>query len=281
MITIEDVTFTYAGQSAPAIENVSMQINDGEFYGIIGSAGAGKTTMASIINGAVPHCQKGDFYGTVQVDGADTFESTLTDLSQSVGTVFQDVDASMVSSVVEDEILFGLENLGCPRESIEARLAEALTDLGISELRHRQIADLSGGQKQKVVIAAVLAIKPLTLILDEPTGALDPASSLRVFQLLKSLNMHFGITVVVIEQKIGLLAQFAQKLAVMDQGSIILDGPVDQVLSHSAQLKEAGVNVPRVTDLSIELSAAGLSGFEPQTFTDVDGAESTLKKMIA
>ena len=152
--------------------------------GITGAAGSGKSTLTYAFNGIIPHCYPGDFYGSVIIDGLDTCEASLTDISRLVGSVCQDVDSQMVSSVVEDEVLYGLENFGVPKDQVEGRIAEALEAMGISDLRHRGIAELSGGQKQKVAVASVIALKPCVLVLDEPTAELDPASSLAVFELL-------------------------------------------------------------------------------------------------
>ena len=155
-----------------------------------------------------------DFYGSVKVDNTDTFDTTPGSLSLKIGSL-QDIDSQMVSSVVEDEILYGLENFSVPGDEIEERLLSALEAVGILPLRYRTIDSLSGGQKQKVAIAAIIALRPKVLILDEPTSELDPKSSEQIFDLLKELNEKYGITIVVIEQKIMLLSEYVKKLAVM------------------------------------------------------------------
>ena len=144
----------------------------------------------------MPHCYPGDFYGSVVVDGLDTCETALTDLSRVVGSVCQDVDSQFVTSVVEDEVLYGLENFAVPRDQMEGRVAQALADMGISDLRDRVISSLSGGQKQKVAIASILAMRPKVLVLDEPTAELDPASSRSVFDLLARYACEHGATAV-------------------------------------------------------------------------------------
>ena len=187
IIHVDQVSFTYADASKVALKQADLSVAPGDFLGIIGPSGAGKSTLIYSMNGIIPHYSKGDFYGSVTLAGNDTFETNLTDLSRIAGTVFQDIDAQMVASVVEDEMLFGLENFGVAKADIEPRLAQALEDVGISDLRHRTIASLSGGQKQKVAVAAVLALRPRVLLLDEPTGALDPVSSRQIFELLRVL----------------------------------------------------------------------------------------------
>ncbi len=177
IINVDDVSFSYGTQTEQALSHISLSVNKGDFIGIIGPSGAGKSTLAACLSGAVPHHYTGTFFGSVMVDGHDTCEVSLTDVSQIVGSVLQDIDTQMVASVVEDEMLFGLENFGVPHDQIEQRVSETLETVGISDLRDREIATLSGGQKQKVAIAAILAMRPRVLVLDEPTAALDPASS--------------------------------------------------------------------------------------------------------
>lgn len=279
IIAIEQVSFTYEGSEKRALDGIDLMVDKGDFLGIIGPSGAGKSTLAYSMNGIIPHYCKGDFYGSVALDGNDTFETSLTDLSRIVATVFQDIDAQMVASVVEDELLFGLENFGVAREEIEERLSDALARVGITELRHRVISSLSGGQKQKVAVAAVLALRPRVLLLDEPTGALDPASSRQIFELLRELNERHGITVVVIEQKIGLLAEFARRLAVLENGTLRYCGPTREVLRNAAELLAIGVNVPRVTTLSVLLHE---EGYAVEEFAiDVDEAKDMIEGIVA
>lgn len=201
IIELRDVSFAYSSEAKPALSHVSLSIAPGEFVGVIGSAGSGKSTLMSLMSGAIPHHYTGQLFGAVLVDGRDTCEISLTDISRTVGSVLQDIDAQMVAPIVEDELLFGLENYGVPHDQIEERIAQTLATVGISDLRHREIATLSGGQKQKVAIAAILALAPRVLVLDEPTAALDPASSKLVYETLRQVNRQAGITVVVVEQR--------------------------------------------------------------------------------
>jgi energy-coupling factor transport system ATP-binding protein len=258
MIRINGLGFRYSGGERDALSGIDLEIGDGDFLGIIGSSGAGKSTLAYSINGVVPHHHRGDFYGEVLINGLDTAQTSPEAISGHVGSVFGDIDSQMVASVVEDEILFGLENFGVPHEEIERRLEESLESAGISGLRTRAIGSLSGGQRQKVAIAAIMALRPRIIVLDEPTGELDPQSSRRVFETMRKLNEAHGVTIVVVEQKIMLLCEFAKRLAVMDGGRLILCGPVREVLRHAHRLEEAGVNIPRVATLARRLSDGGL-----------------------
>lgn len=257
MISVNDLTFTYEGAATPALRNVTLRVEKGDFLGIIGESGAGKTTLGSAINGLIPHHYKGDYYGSVTVDGRDTFDAQLTDLSLVIGTVSQDIDSQMVASVVEDELLYGLENFGVAHDLIEQRMVRALESVGIADLRSRRIATLSGGQKQKVAIAAILALEPDIILLDEPTGELDPASSRQIFDLLRSLNQS-GVTVIVIEQKVMLLCEYAKRIAVMEHGRIALQGTVEEVLQEYRTMERIGINCPRVATLCDRLNARGL-----------------------
>jgi energy-coupling factor transport system ATP-binding protein len=214
----------------------------------------------------------------VRINGLDTVDSQAETIARQVGSVFQDIDGQMVASVVEDEILFGLENFGIPRDEIEGRLEEALAAAGIGDLRYREISSLSGGQKQKAAIAAITALRPEIIILDEPTGELDPKSSRKIFEYLKELNEKHGITIIVVEQKIMLLCEFAKHLAVMNSGSLIRHGTVSEVLQKPDILEGAGVNIPRVTTLGNKLRDMGLySGELPH---DVVQARLMMEKVL-
>lgn len=250
MIEIQELTFKYANSNNNALENICLNIEKGDFVGIIGESGAGKTTFCNCVNGLIPHHYNGDFYGSVKIDSIDTFETDTGKLALKVGSVFQDVDSQIVSFFVEDEILFGLENFNVPKDEIEGRITQALKDLEIEELRHREISTLSGGQKQKVAIAAILALEPEILVLDEPTGELDPASSVQIFQLLKKLNEEKGITIIIAEQKIMLLCEYAKKLLVLEKGSCVHFGEIRSTLTHQKEMEEAGINCPRVLTLT-------------------------------
>lgn len=259
MIEIQELTFKYKGAKKNALEKISLEIEKGGFVGIIGESGAGKTTLCNCINGLIPHHYTGDFYGSVKVDGTDTFEINAGKLALKVGSVFQDIESQITGYFVEDEILFGLENFGIPADQIESRITSALETMGISELCHKEISSLSGGQKQKVVIAAILALEPDILVLDEPTGELDPASSVQIFQMLKKLNEEKGITIIVAEQKIMLLCEFVKKLIVLEHGTCVHYGEIRSTLTHQREMEEAGINCPRVLTLTGKMLDQGLT----------------------
>lgn len=284
MIEIQELTFKYSNAKTNALENLSLHIEKGDFVGIIGESGAGKTTLCNCINGLIPHHYTGDFYGSVKIDGQDTFEVEPGKLALKVGSVFQDIESQLVSYFVEDEILFGLENFGVPAEEIEGRITSALDALGIGELRHREVASLSGGQKQKVVIAAILALEPDVLVLDEPTGELDPASSVQIFELLKKLNEEKGITIVVAEQKIMLLCEYVKKLMVLEKGTCVHYGEIRSTLTHQKEMEEAGINCPRVLTLTTKMAEEGLvsAGYSKEDCICINAQEAAtfVKKVM-
>lgn len=266
LLELKDVSFKYvnrnkddsldsskAQDSTFALKDVSLSIESGEFVGIIGPSGSGKTTLASLFSGAIPHHYSGELLGSVKIAGQDTKNLALTNIACLIGSVIQDIDAQMVAANVEDEILFGLENFGVAHSEIPSRIDEALQIVGISDLRNRDLDTLSGGQKQKVAIAAILALKPKVMVLDEPTCALDPVSSKMIFSILKDLNKNFGITVVVIEQKVALLSEYCKRLVVLSNGTLSLDLPVSKALKNMDLLYSIGINYPRTTHLVNDL----------------------------
>lgn len=280
IIEVKDVTFAYSGAQRHALERVSLAVVEGEFVGIIGPSGAGKSTLAGVMSGAVPHHFSGELYGACLVDGKDTCEITLTDVSRLVGSVLQDIDAQFVASNVRDELLFGLENFGMAHDEIPVRMQQAFETVGIEDLRDREIATLSGGQKQKVAIAAILALRPRVLVLDEPTAALDPASSTLVFETLREVNRSAGITVVVIEQKVALLSEYCSRVVVLDQGKLVFDDTPRKVFSHGERLREIGVDSPRVARVSNSLAAMGLC--EPgEPALTVDEAAALVARIVS
>lgn len=278
MIEFKNFSFKYKNGEKNALNGIDLKIDKGDFIGVIGNSGAGKSTFTYAINGVIPHHFEGDFYGEVIVNGKDTVESSPSELSLSVGSVFQDIDGQMVSSVVEDELLFGLENFGVPHDEIETRITDILKLVGIEELRHRNISTLSGGQKQKVAICAVVCLMPDILVLDEPTAELDPQSSEQIFSMLRMLNEKMGITVIVVEQKIMLLSDFSKRMLIFNEGSIYLDGSPREVLKDTSKLLDIGVNCPRVASLANSLMERGL--YQGQVPVNINEAEVMVKSII-
>lgn len=282
IIEMECVSFSYgtAADGAYALKDIDLSVEEGTFVGLIGPSGAGKSTLASAITGAIPHHYQGHLFGSTLVAGLDTCEASLTDIAKVAGSVLQDIDAQMVASVVEDELLFGLENFGIDHREIEGRIASALDAVGIADLRHREIATLSGGQKQKVAIAAILAMAPRVIVMDEPTSALDPASARDVFEVLRRAKELTGMTVILIEQTVALLAEYCDRVVVINQGRIALDGTPTDVFSHGETLRAIGVDTPRTVRISNSLAEAGLAPNDSPALT-LDDAESLVAGILA
>ncbi|AEG61058.1 energy-coupling factor ABC transporter ATP-binding protein [Desulforamulus ruminis] len=247
-------SYGYPGSGGKALKNINLKIKKGTFVGLTGPTGAGKTTFIKSVNGIIPHFEGGTITGDVQLQGLDTRTLNTAQISRLVGTVFDDPEAQIVCLDVEQELAFGLENLGVAPEEMEQRIHTALNQTGIAHLRTRSTRSLSGGQKQRLAIAAALALRPEVLVLDEPTSELDPMGSKEVFQVLKHLNLQHGITVVVAEQKIELLAAYCEELVLLKEGEMVLSGKPREVFGRQ-EMKHLGVGLPEVTELALRLKA--------------------------
>mgnify|MGYP000643592349 CR=1 FL=1 len=250
IIRLDDVSFTYADAVKPALDHVSLEIPEGGFVGVIGPSGAGKSTLAALLSGAIPHHYRGTLFGSTLVDGRDTCEVTLTDISRVVGSVAQDIDSQMVASAVEDEMLFGLENFGVPHDEIEERVTGALGACGVLDLSGREIATLSGGQKQKVAIAAILALRPRVLVLDEPTSNLDMQAIMDLRSYVATAKAA-GASVLVAEHRLWWLAGIADEIVVMGDGRVTKRLSAQEFASLSArEVRELGLRVRSLNDVA-------------------------------
>lgn len=257
VISVENLTFAYPGSAQNALANLSFQVTEGEFVGITGPTGAGKSSLILCLNGIIPHFQEGKFQGAVLINNLDTFQTSCAELAGEVGSVFQDPEAQIVAPIVEEEIAFGLENLAFPPEEIDRRITEALDLIGISSLRHRPTTELSGGQKQRVAIAAAIALKPKILLLDEPTSELDPIGTMEVFDVLRMLNREHRLTFMVVEQKVNILVEYVGRLLIMKEGALLCDAPPRKVISEPQLLTSVGLRPPPVGELAFKLKNAG------------------------
>ena len=253
-INIRNLSFAYS--ETPVLKNISLGIKDGEFVGIAGGTGSGKTTFALCLNGVIPHLIKGRFSGDVEVSGKNTKNFQVFDLAKSVGFVFQDPDYQIFSITVEDEIAFGLDNMGFDKGEVKRRLEAALDALGIRDLKDKETFTLSIGQKQKVCIASVLAMEPDTIVLDEPTSQLDFRGTRDIYEMLKALNKK-GKTIIVIEHKTDWLLKYAGRVLVLDKGNFVLDGEPSEILKNP-MLEKIGVEIPKVFRLEKFLKKAGI-----------------------
>ncbi|GFN22887.1 MAG: ATP-binding cassette domain-containing protein [Thermoanaerobacteraceae bacterium] len=258
VIEVQDFTFYYGESQVPALAGLNLVVRQGEFLGVTGPTGAGKTTLALALNGVIPHFQGGRWSGRVVVAGLDTSETPCSRLARVIGSVFQDPEAQLVATEVEEELAFGLENQGLPREEMLRRIDEALTMVGIRELRRRSLKELSGGQKQRVAIAAAVAMRPAVLVLDEPTSELDPQGTLEVMEVLRLLNRDHRLTIVLLEQKLAAMAPYISRLVCLHKGRIVADAPPREILRREKLLQELGLEEPPVAAFFRLLRRAGL-----------------------
>jgi energy-coupling factor transporter ATP-binding protein EcfA2 len=212
IIEVHELGFTYGGAAAPVLRDIDLSIDEGEMLLLVGPSGAGKSTLLRCFNGLVPHFHGGLFEGRVMVAGVDTRTRQPRDLASLAGLVFQDPEAQAVAGTVEDEIVFGLENVGADRGLIRRRLEEMLDALSVVHLRERRMATLSGGELQRVAIAAILTMHPRIVLLDEPTSQLDPQSADDVLRIVNDLRADLGITIVAAEHRLDRLAPYADRV---------------------------------------------------------------------
>ncbi|MEG1870613.1 MAG: energy-coupling factor transporter ATPase [Peptostreptococcaceae bacterium] len=258
MIECKDLVFKYENYENKAakyaINGVNLEVNRGEFLVILGHNGSGKSTIAKQMNALLLPSE-----GTVVVDGLNTLdENNLWNIRAAAGMVFQNPDNQLVATIVEEDVAFGPENLGVPPEEIRQRVDEALEKVGMLEYKRHAPHLLSGGQKQRIAIAGILAMKPKCIIFDEPTAMLDPSGRKEVLRNIKEVNKKYGITVVLITHYMDEAAE-ADRVVVMDEGKVILEGIPRDVFSQVEKMKDIGLDVPQVTELCYELQKAGIN----------------------
>ena len=276
IVQANHLSFTYTGASKPSIEDISIGIAPGEFVVLTGPSGCGKTTICRCLNGLIPNFYSGDFAGELIVDGMSVKQHTTAELAPHVGMVFQNPENQLFSLSVERDVAFGPENLGLRRKETRKRVNWALDVTGISPLKDKPPYELSGGQQQRAAIAAVLAMQPKVMILDEPTSFLDPKSALEILEVISDLNKKLGITIILVEHRLDIVSKHANRVIVMDNGRIVLDGTPKDVYGEHARL--IGIGLPRVTALFNLLQRDGIRFAE--TPTTVDEAVNVLRKML-
>lgn len=253
IIEIKDLHFSYNNENpVEVLKGVSLNIEEGEFVAILGHNGSGKSTLAKHINAILLPTS-----GKVTVNGIDTAdEDKLFELRQCAGMVFQNPDNQIVSSIVEEDVAFALENLGVPYDEMRRRVDDALKAVNMYDYRLHSPAQLSGGQKQRVAIAGIIAMRPKCIILDEPTAMLDPQGRREVMAVIRKMNAE-GVTIVLITHYMDEAAQCG-RVVVMDKGTVVLDDTPRAVFSQVDRIKKIGLDVPQVTELAWELRKAGI-----------------------
>jgi len=249
IVRIEGLTFTYSGFDTPALNDINLSVEEGEFVLLLGPSGCGKSTLCRCLNGLIPHFYTGKMEGKVVVAGMDVSKTPTYVLSQYVGMVFQNPENQLFSLTVENDVAFALENLGMPRDEIRRRVDFALKAVGIEELRKRSPFELSGGQQQKVAIASILALMPKLMVFDEPTSSLDPVSAKSIIETILKIRKEFGTSIIVAEHRVELLADKVDRVIVMHKGRIVKDGSPREVFL-SEEMIPYGVPVPKVVSMA-------------------------------
>ncbi len=252
ILETSNLWFKYSGGSEWALREVNLEVSEGEFIILAGRSGCGKSTLLRCFNGLIPHFYDGEMIGYVKVCGLDTREHPPYVLSQYAGMVFQNPDNQLFALTVEADVAFALENLSIPRDEIRERVDWALKIMGIEELRDKSPLELSGGQKQKVAIASILALRPKILLLDEPTSSLDPYSAKQLIDTIVELNQKYRITILIAEHRLDMLLPYASRLIIIDNGRIVLDGNPREILEKN-DVVSYGVSTPRVVKVATQL----------------------------
>ena len=259
-IILDKVNYSYSEGTAyhvQALKDINLKIEDGEFIGIIGHTGSGKSTLIQHMNGLIKATSGGIYF-----HGQDIYDEDfdMKDLRSRVGLVFQYPEHQLFETTIFDDVCFGPKNLGLDKKTVELRAYEALRNVGFpSELFYQPPFDLSGGQKRRVAIAGVLAMKPEVLILDEPTAGLDPAGRDEILGLVSKMHKELGITIILVSHSMEDVAKYVDRIIVMNQGSVMYDGVPKDVFRQYKELEAVGLAAPQVTYLMHELHEKGLS----------------------
>ena len=259
---IENVNYKYPLEEKQALKNINIEIKKGEFWAVIGKNGSGKTTFCNMLRRFVPDFYKGELTGKITLEDKELKDYSQKELVQKIGFVFQNpfTQISGVKDTVFEEIAYGLENLGLEKEEIISRVEEILKLLEIEKLRDRNPYDLSGGQKQRVALASIIAMNPDVLVIDEPTSQLDPKGTEDIFKII-NLMANEGKTIILVEHKLELIAEYAENILVLDEGEIILSGKAEEVLNNKILL-EKEIGMTQYSMLAYELEKSGKVEFK-------------------
>jgi energy-coupling factor transporter ATP-binding protein EcfA2 len=247
IISFADLSVTYPGAVAPALDRLDLAVDAGEYVGIVGLTGAGKTTLGLTLNGIVPQLLPATVAGRVKVAGHDPSTVPVREMARAVGIVFDNPEYQLSQPTVVDEVAFGLESLGVAPDAMPPLIDAALSATGLLGLEDRSPTSLSGGQQQRLAIAAVLVMEPAILFMDEPTSNLDPVGSAELFDLSRRLNVERGMTVVIAEHDVEALATHAHRIVVLAEGRVAMQGPTAEVLGRVDDLDRLGLRAPQVT----------------------------------
>lgn len=278
VLALERVTLRYPTAAVPTLTDVSLRIVAGEFLGIVGSTGSGKSSLLYLLAGVIPHYLRAEVTGEVLLYGGPMRELSLARVIEKVGLVLQDPEAQLFNLFVRDELAWGLENRGLPRGEIAARVASTLAFFGIEKLEERITYDLSGGEKQRVALAAVHATAPDVYLFDHPTSQLDPIGSVQVIAAIRQLAERQRRTIVMVEDKVDELVEYADRLVLLDRGRIVLDASPREFCLKKDVLEAAGVRPTQIAELSYGLMAAGVPMARPPI--TLDEMLATLRRLF-
>ena len=261
-LKLENVNYKYPLEEKNTLQNINIEIKKGEFWAVIGKNGSGKTTLCNILRRFVPDFYKGELTGKITLEGKELKDYSQKEIVQKIGFVFQNpfTQISGVKNTVFEEIAYGLENLGIERETIISEVEKILKLLEIEKLRDKNPYNLSGGQKQRVALASIIAMDPDILVIDEPTSQLDPKGTEDIFKII-NLMANEGKTIILVEHKLELIAEYAENILVLDEGKIILSGKASEVLNNKSLL-EKGIGMTQYSMLAYELEKSGKVEFE-------------------
>lgn len=281
-IKVEDLYFSYESENEskniPAVDGISLDIKRGEYVAVLGHNGSGKSTLAKLLNFILEPTS-----GKIIVDGKEMTSPDITDddvydLRRKIGMVFQNPDNQLVATIVEEDVAFGPENLGLPPSEIRKRVDQALETVGMTEYIHHEPHRLSGGQKQRIAIAGVIAMRPQCMIFDESTAMLDPIGRREVMATIQKLNKEENITVINITHYME-EAALADRVIILNDGKLIMDGTPDEVFTHQKKLLDIGLDVPQSVDLANKLKSAGIK-LDGRCVTP-DSCAETISKAIS
>jgi energy-coupling factor transporter ATP-binding protein EcfA2 len=257
LVELNNVTFSYSRGTLPAIANISLKINTGEFVALIGPSGAGKSTLCYSLNGSIPQLFNGEMSGSVRVAGCDTFKDEIPALAEHVGLVVQNARTQLFNVTVLQEVAFGCENLGLSRSVIQERVRQALAFVGLSGYEDREPSALSGGQQQRLAMACVLAMDPEILVLDEPTSELDPIGAEQVMEVIARLNRDLGKTIFMVTHDMEFVTRYASRVLLLYDHRLIEDNSPQMIFSNTALLDRVRIRPPQVCELAHSLHEHG------------------------
>ncbi|MBN1923464.1 MAG: ABC transporter ATP-binding protein [Nanoarchaeota archaeon] len=278
IVTFKDFSWRYAGYRGWTLSNINLSIKKGEFIGIIGKIGSGRTTFCSSMLGLIPHFYPGLMEGEIIVDGVNVEKTSISELSTRVGLAFQSPANQLTGAgtTIEEELAFGLQNLGIPYKEMHKKVRDMLKLIGLEHFGKRSPFELSGGQQQKVAIASVLIMNPKILVLDEPTSQLDPLGTEQVFDMVKKLSKK-GITIIMSTNNINYLSKFADRIVLFDNKIVKVDTP-DKILTDVELLREHALTHSDITEVSIRLKKMGL--YNKELLVDFDDLKKVIEGLI-